>query len=79
MRVKCADTRCQQHGAAEDEMPVIACKDCGQPVSPKAAACPKCGRPLERAVMLNGLYSCLGPVVFVAMVVGVFWALGVFR
>ena len=45
-------------------MRTVACKDCGQPISRRAASCPNCGRPVKR----KG--SCLLQAIVALVVIG---------
>ncbi len=40
-------------------MPLTACKECGNEVSTKAAACPKCGAPVRRPGSIVGGFIVL--------------------
>lgn len=50
-------------------MDMIKCTSCGNEISPKAAACPGCGHPNEKAKGSSGWPS----VGYVALAVGIFW------
>ncbi len=54
-------------------MAMIPCKGCGEQISPKAAACPKCGHPNAQASHLSG-----GSVFLTLVVVGlgIWWMAG---
>lgn len=49
-------------------MTLIACSSCGEQISKKAAACPKCGHPNPKANHLSG-GSVLGGLLFAGLVI----------
>ena len=56
---------------------MITCKVCRSQVSRNAAACPKCGEPPPIANFSNSLPdTIIGMVMFVVLLYGAFWAMG---
>lgn len=58
-------------------MALINCQDCGEQISEQADACPKCGRPTEKAVRDKKLDELMWP--FLAALIIVFLILKYFR